>query len=202
MREYSFDYVVHPNVYAPSDDTYLLIEAVELESDDIFVEMGCGTGLVSLTAARTARTVISADISIEALKNTKENILKTSLSNKCHIFQTDLMSVFAPTFQVSVIAFNPPYLPQDDESVELDHALIGGEQGVELSERFLHQVVNHLLPSGSVYLVASSLGDIDRLKDVTRSVGFEVTEAASKRLFYEELVVLKGTLQGPTATVL
>jgi methylase of polypeptide subunit release factors len=76
----------------------------------------------------------------------------------------------------------------------MDRALVGGIVGVEMTERFLRDVPAYLQSQGSVYVVASSLADVERVEDAMLKSGFRVEKPATKKLFFETLQVLRGTL--------
>ncbi|MHA1943695.1 MAG: methyltransferase [Candidatus Thorarchaeota archaeon] len=68
------NFTVFPDVYPPSGDTYLLLDSIQITSDDDFLEVGCGAGLITLKGAERARSAVSVDVSLDAVRNTKENL--------------------------------------------------------------------------------------------------------------------------------
>ncbi|UCH04705.1 MAG: methyltransferase [Candidatus Thorarchaeota archaeon] len=193
MKPNGIELVTDSEVYPPSDDTYLLLDAIELGPSDSFLEIGCGSGLLSVAAARTSRRVVATDISLEAVRNTRENLIRNSLDHRCSVIQSDLLSAIDPNSKFSIIAFNPPYLPKDEHTSDMDRALVGGTVGVEMTERFLSEVSSYLESQGSVYVVASSLADLERVEAAMLKNGLRVERTATKRLFFEILQVLRGT---------
>ena len=197
------EFVVDQNVYPPSEDTYLLLDALEVREGDSFMEVGCGAGLITVAAARICDRVFATDISFEAVRNTTQNLRRNLLNHKCSVTQTDLLAPFGPIARFSVIAFNPPYLPKDEITTEMDSAFIGGEVGVETTVRFIHEGSRLLELGGRMYVVASSLADLQRVEEEMNSYSLEVREVASSRFFFEKLQILEGTLlKGQTETVL
>ncbi|MFX0045922.1 MAG: HemK2/MTQ2 family protein methyltransferase [Candidatus Hermodarchaeota archaeon] len=194
MKLNGIELVTDSEVYPPSEDTYLLLGAIELGPRDSFLEVGCGSGLLSVAAAKTARRVVATDISLEAVRNTQENLIRNSLDHRCSVIQSDLLCAIDPHSKFSVIAFNPPYLPKDEHTTDMDRALVGGVVGVEMTERFLHEAPAYLQSRGSVYVVASSLADVERVEAAMLKNGLRVERPATKRLFFETLQVLRGTL--------
>ncbi len=184
--------LVNPGVYPPSEDTYALFDAIEPEKDDIMLDMGCGSGYISINFAERVKTLYSVDVQYPAVRNTRENLLRYGLLSRSHVIQSDLFGAISPKCKFDLITFNPPYLPEDDDHTIHDIALIGGATGIEVSERFIEQCVNHLSPRGRVYLVASSLSDLERLKEVMQSHGLHTSIAHEEPLFFETLVILKG----------
>ena len=189
-----YNVTVYPGVYPQSEDTYLLIDALDVNSEDIFLEVGCGAGLVTMSVAKKAYRVVSVDHSFDAVRNTLENLIRNDLYDGCHVIESDLLGAFSPSFKFSLIVFNPPYLPEDDERTDLDHALIGGTKGTEMTQRFIRQAVEHLVKGGRIFTVVSNLTDIDSIKLTMKECGLTVEVASESCLFFEKIQVLKGTL--------
>ena len=194
MNTDGIDFVVNPGVYPPSDDTYLLVDTISLAKTDSFLEVGCGAGLVTVAAARFTEDILAIDSSIDAVRNTVENLERNGFYHKVCVFQGDLLTAIRPHSHFTVIAFNPPYLPQDGFKSSVDQATIGGPEGTRVSEHFLLRVVDYLSPNGRVYLVCSTHSNMAKIQSIMETLGFNVRIASSKKLFYEELFVLEGSL--------
>lgn len=177
-----------PLVYRPAEDSLLLLEAVSLGAGDRFLEVGTGTGLVALHAARHGRAV-ATDANREAVRLARTNAGRNGLP--LEVVLTHLMAGLRGPFDV--VAFNPPYLegpPRDD----LDRAWHGGHQGSEVSLRFLADLDRVLSPKGRAYLLLSRANEAAHRAAQER---FAVRVISSKRLFFEELEVLELTHRGP-----
>jgi release factor glutamine methyltransferase len=194
MRDKTVDITVNPGVYPPSEDTYLLLKAIALGPRDSFLEVGCGAGLITLNAAKVTRQVIGSDISSAAVRNTSQNAKRNGLEGACSIVQSDLLSSIHPSARFSALAFNPPYLPDDGNATDLDHALVGGTIGAELALRFVDQAARHALPSGSIYVIVSSLGDVKQVRNAMEGHGMTVRDNFRQHLFFEEIQVLRGVM--------
>ncbi len=195
MNDERHNFTVFSGVYSPSEDTYLLLDAIDIRPDDAFLEVGCGAGLITLNAAVKTHSVMGIDSSLEAARNTLENLRRNDLYKNCHVIESDLLGALAPTVKFSLIVFNPPYLPQDDEYTGLDHALIGGQTGKELTLRFVRQAVGHLASKGRMFLVVSSLSDLDSIREAMTECGLSVDVVSERSLFFEKIQVLRGILQ-------
>ena len=184
---------VDKGVYPPAEDTYLLLDAMELDRDDSFLEIGSGSGLISIVAAEVARRVVAIDLSLDAVRNTAWNMKSNSADSRSSVIQSDLLNALGNDARFSAIAFNPPYLPENGFVTDMDHALVGGITGVELTEKFILQAIQHLEKNGRIYIVVSSLADIERVSDFMKSQGLQVTDKAGTRLFFESIRILQGT---------
>lgn len=187
--------MVFPGVYPPSEDTYLLLDAMQVGPDDVFLEVGSGAGLITLAAAKITRTVVSIDISLDAVRNTKKNLEKNGLYDHCQVIESDLLDTLSTSFKFSLMVFNPPYLPHDDEKTDFDNAFIGGITGAELTLRFIRQAVAHLMRAGRILVVVSSLADVDMIRRTMTECGFIVERISESSMFFEKIQVLGGVLK-------
>lgn len=198
----SFKIDVIDGVYPPAADTYLLLDAITLEPNDIVLDVGCGAGLATLVAASKARRVISLDISHLAVRNTIQNLRRNDLGNNVSVVQSNLFGCLSNSAKFSIIMFNPPYLPADDMNTEMDHALIGGEDGSELTEQFIKDAPSFLVEGGRLYVVVSTLENINAIKRAFKDSRFQVDIVNETSLFFEKIQVLKGVFRGHKETVL
>jgi release factor glutamine methyltransferase len=198
----TFDFDVLEGVYPPAADTYLLLDAITINPADSVLDVGCGAGLASLVAAAKAKQVVSIDISFLAVRNTSENLRRNGLEQKTSVIQSDLFIGLSDEVKFTMIMFNPPYLPADEINTGMDHALIGGEDGSELTERFVQEAASHMVDSGRLYVVVSSLENTDAIIKTFNENNFQVEQVNETSLFFEKIQVLKGTFKGHKETVL
>jgi release factor glutamine methyltransferase len=198
----SFEFDVFDGVYPPAADTYLLLDAICIKPTDIVLDVGCGAGLGTLVAASQAQCVVSVDISLQAVRNTCENLRKNRLEHNSTVLQSDLFAGLSREKKFSLIMFNPPYLPADDMSTDMDHALIGGEEGSELTERFVKEAALHIIEDGQLYVVVSTLANTEAINRAFEDNHFQVEHVNETQLFFEKIQVLKGVFKGHKETVL
>lgn len=172
-----------PEVYIPSDDSFLLLKIVETPSGKRFLDMGCGTGIIGLHAAKNGATVTSSDINPHAVDCTSRNAARSGL--RIEVIQSDLFEKITGNFDV--IAFNPPYLPGATKSTSwIEKSWAGGGEGSEVAVRFLQSAWKHLSPGGEIYLILSSLGGLmPVLKSAKERYDAEMLE--EKHMFFESV---------------
>lgn len=187
----SIDIEILPEVYNPSDDSYLLLQAVEVSPGRAFLEVCCGSGIVSVHAAKAGAKVTASDISPHAIECTRRNAARNGVSVKA--VQSDLFERIEGEFDV--IACNPPYLPGKAASTAwIEKAWSGGEEGSEVAARFLEDAWRHLAPGGAVYLVLSSLGGLTSVLKVARE-RYEAEMVLEKRMFFESVFAYRFRLR-------
>lgn len=179
----SIDIDTEPDVYNPSDDSYMLLKVVDVARDGAFLEVGSGTGLIAIHAAKLGAKVTATDINPHAVELTRRNASKNKL--RVQALQSDLFENVSGYFDV--IAFNPPYLPSDSTSTSwIERSWSGGEKGSEISAGFLNQAWRHLAPSGRIYMVLSSLTGLTAVLKAARD-RYESELIEEQRMFFESL---------------
>jgi release factor glutamine methyltransferase len=179
-----------PTVYEPAEDSRLLAEAVvdRIGADERVLEVGTGSGYVAARIAeKTGARVVGSDINPEACRRAREAGIEAVRGNLTDPFRRD---------SFDVVCFNPPYLPTPPErewSDPLEHALSGGEDGRRVIRPFLADVGRILRPDGRVYLLVSSLTDVDAVADLAADDGMVTAEIAEESFPFERLVVLEIT---------
>lgn len=117
------------------------------------LDMGTGSGVGAVFAARAGYRVLAVDINPEAVRCARINVLLNRLEGQVEVRQGDL---FAPVagHSFDLVFFNPPFYrgtPKD----ALDHAW----RGVDVFERFAAGLPGALAPGGRALLVLSTDGD-------------------------------------------
>lgn len=136
---YGRTFKVIEGVLIPRQDTEISVEKILniIENNQInnMLEIGCGTGIVSISVdLESSVDVTAVDISEKAMENTRIN--KKELNSKIKIINSDLFSNINEKFDL--IYSNPPYIKSkeiDNLQVEVrDYeprlALDGGEDGL------------------------------------------------------------------------
>jgi release factor glutamine methyltransferase len=180
---------MHPSIYKPSEDSFLMSEIlkekfpvlIEKNPDLRFLEIGSGSGIhldTALNLGVKKENILSCDINPNSVSHCN------SLGFRC--IYSDLFQNIEGKYDV--IIFNPPYLPEDENYDEPSDSRInttGGKKGNEIILRFLHQAKDHLEPEGKIFLITSSLGEeIDFKK-----LGYDAQELGCEKLFFERLCI-------------
>jgi release factor glutamine methyltransferase len=175
------------HVYEPKEDSFLMVDALQahMNKEDRILEVGCGSGIVSMFAVDNASLVIATDLNPYAVRCAKINGITSIVS--------DLFAGIRGSFDL--IVFNPPYLPTSEGDYLGgwdDLMLDGGPDGRRTIKRFLAGIGEHLAPGGRILLLVSSLTGIKEVCDLMRHECLYIEQVAESKFFFEQLVVLKG----------
>lgn len=183
---------VMPEVYNPSDDSLLLLKVVDgVKPGDRFLDMGSGTGLSAIHAARIGAVVTAADINPHAVECTARNAAKNNV--RIEVVKSDLFQSIRGNYDV--IVFNPPYLPGSSSSTSwIERAWSGGDEGSEVAVRFLGDAWKHLSPGGRIFMILSSVGGLmSVLKAARERYDSEMLE--EQHMFFESIYAYRFVLR-------
>ena len=160
---YAIPIRVAPDVLIPRPETEFVVdkvlEVVDLEASARVLELGTGSGAISLAlACQDPRIRITAvDVSPEALCVAKENAQRLEVDQQIEFLESDLFENVSDTY--AVICSNPPYIKRDELSnlapevcAEPALALDGGPDGLAFYRRILNQAASYLEQPGFVVL--------------------------------------------------
>ena len=188
MSEYrGFRIMIPADVYEPREDTDLLADAAERITNKDVLEVGCGSGVISLILAKNGNTVTSVDIDEKAVEATIENAVNNRLRVDC--FHSDLFEKVKGQFDC--ILFNFPYLP---EKITDENRPWAAGEDIEIVRRFAPAAARHLKPGGRILFVISSLTSLEKTVKVFEWKGFRTKILAEKKIPWETLYLIEATI--------
>ena len=178
---------VAPEVFRPAEDSFLLLQAVDVARGERFLEVGAGTGLLTLHAAKVAALTVATDVSPHAVRCVRANAARNRLP--VAVVRCDLLRGLRGTFDV--IAFNPPYLAERIGTAWEERAWQGGVTGEDVMLHFFDQAPERLAERGRCYVTVPTNRERAIAKARER---FDVRVAGEKPMFFEKLLALELTV--------
>lgn len=186
-REYSYNNisvkvlpgVFHPGLFISTKALLNFVDELNLESKS-FLELGAGTGIISILAAKKGAAVYASDISSKAVDNVKLNAAKNNV--QINIFTSDLFKNI-PDIQFDYIIINPPYYSRDPREEE-EYAWFCGSN-FEYFKSLFNSLSNYIGKDSKVLMILSEVCDVHKIK----SIGFEnefVWKLKMKKQFWGE----------------
>lgn len=185
-RNYSYKGVtaiVHPEVFPPhyTLSTKILLDFIdELDlKNNSFLELGCGSGIISLFAASKGAKVTATDINEKAL----EYLSKSSETNNLSIdiVHSDLFTNLSLK-PFDYIIINPPYYPKNPKNTK-EHAWFCGEN-FEYFEKLFQQLSQR--SDKNVFMILSEDCQLDRIKNIASNNHKKLTCIIEKTVMKEK----------------
>lgn len=214
------DPIIHCNfkdVYAPSDDTYLIIDyfkekiffdyfdGLKISKIEKILDMGTGTGiiaiflqLIKIQNSNFKAKIYASDILKEAIKCAKLNEKANNINREIEFIESNLFNSFPNSLKNSfdIIIFNPPYLSSlklinKSKKSNMDVSWDGGRKGYEILLLFLDNVVNFLNLNHEcyIYFVNSSSTNLNEFNKLIEKKGFLNEILTKKHFFFEDIIL-------------
>ena len=141
-------------VYEPAEDSWMVCNYLPEELGSV-LEIGCGSGIISIHLAKRGNTVTSVDINPKAVKATKFNANQNQVN--IEVLEGNMFEKVKGR-KFDFIVCNSPYLPPTEEynDPELALAVEGGPTGSEFTIELLSKAGEYLKVGGNIYLIISS----------------------------------------------
>src|SRR5215831_3267076 len=149
------------------------------------LDMGTGSGVCAIAAARHARRVVAVDITPVAVRCAQINAMINSVEGKIEVRQGDLFAAVKGQ-RFDVILFNPPFIygtPRNDA----DRAW----RSMDVAERFAAGLAEQLKPAGFALLMLSTYGDAARFLQQFRRYRLDIEVVAERSFVNERLFILR-----------
>lgn len=172
--------VFHPGLFFSSE--YL---AQTIENENIkwkrFLEIGCGSGLISLVAASLDAEVTAIDINPLAIEITQKNASENLLT--IHAIQSSLFENL-PVQQFDFIVFNPPYYKKNPGNIS-EHAWFAGKE-LEFFKNLFSQLQTYMNNDTIIKMVVSEDVDIKAIDQIASDNAFMLSLESSKIIMLEK----------------
>ena len=190
-RKYNYDgfkliinpSVFHPGLFFSTKYFYTFIKRLDLENK-VALEIGSGSGLLSLLMASKNSHVTAIDITTEAVENTKLNyeLNKKLLCNNFKTIKSDLFESLTKRIY-DLIIINPPYFFKEPINAE-QQAWYCGKDGKYFDNLF-SQMQKHTHSKSLIYMILADNCDITKITSIAQEYNCNFTKIESKKIFWE-----------------
>lgn len=192
-RKYQYDNIhvsIKPGVFHPGlfFSTKLLLNYLKdlpLRNQK-FLELGAGSGLISIYAARQNAIVTAIDISQIAVDNIKANAQRNNVTMS--IFRSDLFET-VPPLSFDIIAINPPFYPRKPYE-EKDFAWYCGENYEYFDSLFI-QLPDYIGSGSKTIMILSDQTEIDKIMEIAMSKNLIFKKVFQKKLCWEQFFIFE-----------
>jgi len=188
-------------MYEPEEDSIMLKERIlfylekkhKKKKAELGIDLGTGSGIQGLTMEPYCEKIICSDINPESIKVVKEIVKNNS---KYKLIESDLYEKYEKKYQgkADIIVFNPPYLPREKEEKD-DVELTSGEEGIDITTKFIKESKKYLKKTGKLFFVVSSLANTNSINNVLKSEGYKHKIVKKKHFFFEDIMIYEAGLE-------
>ncbi len=182
--------LVHPEVFPPhlTLSTKILLDFIaELDlSKKSFLELGCGSGIISLFARSKEATVTASDINKTALENLKKASEENNLEVDC-VYSNLFENLQNKNFDYILI--NPPYYPKQPKNVK-EQAWFCGDD-FQYFKNLFNQLPPYINKKNQAYMILSedcefkTISEIASGNKLNLKATFETSKMGEKNTIYQ-----------------
>jgi release factor glutamine methyltransferase len=171
--------VFHPGFFFSTRLLLRYIARLPLKNSS-FLELGAGSGLIAMYAAREGAQVTASDINQVAIQSLEMN----SRSNRIPltVITSDLFANI-PRQPFDIIAINPPYYKKQPQT-PAQYAWYCGEQG-EYFQQLFSSLQPYMHVQSMVLMVLSDGCDLEMIRKMATGCGFRLNCVFEKRNWIE-----------------
>jgi len=159
-------------------------------NDKRFLDIGCGTGLLSLMVAQKNNAVIDAiEIEPAAAGQARENIAASLWKDQIMVIETDVLQ-WQSSRRYDCIFSNPPFYENDLRSVKAENNLAHHSENLKL-QPLLSYINQHLANDGTFFLLLPA----KREREI-------ILLLQEEKLLVQQKVLVQQTLEHPPIRVM
>jgi methylase of polypeptide subunit release factors len=180
-----FSLLLGPGVFSPTHTSRTMAEALEVRPDDTVVDVGCGSGVLAIVAARLgAKRVFGCDLSPRAVEAARENASRLGLDDVCEFRVGDLLDPVRDV-RATVLIGDVSGIPDEIAAASgwFDDVPAGGPTGAELPSMLLDSIGDVLVPGGRLYLPTGTIQDEESILTKARRMFGDRMDAILEREF-------------------
>lgn len=166
------------DLYSPAEDTIFFANYIQNEKGKNALDIGTGSGYLARVLLPNFELVVATDISFSAVKETHSKI-----ENRICCKGADALCK-----EFDLVICNMPYLPSDEIT---DSTVDGLDEGVIIPFEIIKSARNLIKKDGKMIFLTSSLANYKELLKQCESLGFHVKIVATKKMFFEELILVE-----------
>jgi len=168
--------------YSPAEDTLFFANNIQDEKGNSALDIGTGSGYLANVLLPNFEVVVATDISFDAIKKAY-NLIQNCIC--CNSADPLIM-------KFDLVICNMPYLPSEKI---IDSTIDGLDEGLVVPLKIIKSVKNIIKKEGRMIYLTSSLANHKKLLEETESLGFYTKIIATKKMFFEELILVEAVLK-------
>ncbi len=177
--------VFHPGLFISTKMLLNFIDALILDNKT-FLELGAGSGVISVLAAKKGARVFASDISKIAVENIRHNANNNDV--KINTLESNLFQNI-PRMNFDYIVINPPYYKKNPVS-DAEYAWYCGSN-FEYFRNLFASLSGFINQNSNVFMILSEVCDIEEIKKIGIANGFKWKVELSKTVWGERNFIFR-----------
>jgi release factor glutamine methyltransferase len=148
-----------------------------VHGEKTFVEVGCGTGIVSIKTVieNPEIEIYATDISPNAAELTKINATKNNVAGRIHVYSGDVFERLSPEIRADSIFWAMPFGYLEPEEVLEGKDTQTFDPGYRAIKKFFTDSRNHLKEKGRLLIgFSTDIGHFELLEQIATKNGFNL----------------------------
>jgi release factor glutamine methyltransferase len=180
--------VFHPLLFFSTQILYAFTKEIDLKGKN-FLEIGSGSGLLSLLAFRKGARVTAVDVDPAAVENTKLNFSKNfGKKSMARVLKSDVFSQL-PIEKFDVILINPPYYFKD-VVYPSQQAWYCGKDGIYF-EKLFSGLKNYVFTGSEVFMILEENCEVERIVLMARRHHVAMEKVTEKKKRWERSFIFR-----------
>lgn len=179
------DLKVGPATFRPTTISTLMADAIEVGPEDVVIDVGCGSGILSIIAAKLgAKTVFGVDAAPGTVEVATENARSQGVSDRVVFFEGDVIDPIPDGVEADLVIGDISGIPDEIATVSgwFPSGLSGGPTGAELPLRMIDEVKRVLRKGGRLLLPTGTLQDEGTILDRARAAFGNLRQLAERAI--------------------
>ncbi len=184
-REGPMDLRVSGSTFTPSTISSLLAKFMAIKPGDTVIDVGCGSGILSIVAAKLgAGHVHAVDVSPDVVEVGRANAEEQGVADKITFYCGSLFEPLPQGLEADVIIGDVSGIPDEIAAASgwFPGGRGGGPRGSELPMRMLQAARDRLRAGGRLFLPTGSLQDEGAILRTARSLYGRLTKLGERQI--------------------
>lgn len=182
--------VLHPRHFASSRVLAEHVLGLDLRGREV-ADVGTGSGLLALLAARSGAKVTALDVNPAALDCAIGNVRRNGLADRVIVIESNVFAGLPAQARFDLVITNPPFYPRAAETPG-DRAFAAGSDNA-FFVRLAEGLPERLKPGGRLVMIQSSDADFGPIARMLQGRELSARVVRERRGFFETLTVREFT---------
>ena len=178
--------VLHPRHFASSRLLAEYLATLDLHGKKV-ADIGTGSGLLALLAARAGATVTAIDISPAAVGCAADNARRNALVERIDVIESDVFDRVPTALRFDVVVTNPPFYSREAANSS-DHSFATGADNGFFA-KLAESLPGRVAKGGVAVMIQSSDADFAPIARMFAAMGFEGRVVRERRGLFETLTI-------------